>query len=44
MYHIRQGDKALNSIPDNVKENLMTTYSWIIEEGKLEGKREGIRE
>jgi predicted transposase/invertase (TIGR01784 family) len=34
-------DKALNSIPDNVKENLMTTYSWIKEEGKLEGKREG---
>ena len=33
--------KAVETIPADIKENLMTTYSWIKEEGKLEGKLEG---
>lgn len=33
--------EALNTIPTELKENLMTTYSWIKEEGKIEGKIEG---
>ncbi|MBK8621512.1 MAG: Rpn family recombination-promoting nuclease/putative transposase [Saprospiraceae bacterium] len=37
-------EKALESIPEDIKENLMTTYSWIKEEGKLEGKLEGKTE
>ncbi len=33
--------KAIESIPLNIKDNIMTTYSRIKEEGKIEGKMEG---
>jgi predicted transposase YdaD len=34
-------EKAIKTIPSDIKENLMTTYTWMKEEGKLEGKLEG---
>jgi len=33
--------KAIEAIPSDIKENLMTTYTWMKEEGKAEGKLEG---
>ncbi|MBK9257473.1 MAG: Rpn family recombination-promoting nuclease/putative transposase [Saprospiraceae bacterium] len=33
-------NKAIESIPSNIKENIMTTYTRIKEEGKIEGKIE----
>jgi predicted transposase YdaD len=34
-------EKAIETIPSDIKENLMTTYTWMKEEGKAEGKLEG---
>jgi flagellar biosynthesis/type III secretory pathway protein FliH len=40
--------KALNTIPSDIKENLMTTYTWMkeegIQEGLQKGRQEGIQE
>ena len=36
--------KAVETIPSNVKENLMTTYTWMKEEGIQEGLQKGIQE
>ena len=34
-------EKAIKTAPSDLKENLMTTYSWMKEEGKQEGRLEG---
>ena len=34
-------EKALENIPSDIKINLMTTYAWMKEEGKIEGRLEG---
>jgi predicted transposase/invertase (TIGR01784 family) len=36
--------KALNTIPSDIKENLMTTYTWMKEEGIQEGLQKGRQE